>query len=682
MKGLPKAYDPKKVEEKIYKFWLKSGLFNPDNLPQDWKKPFSIVLPPPNVTGELHIGHALNAICQDIIIRKKRMEKFKTVWVPGLDHAGIATQAKVEKELKKEGKTRFDLGKEKFLEKVKEWAKKYGKIIIKQFQKLGCSLDWSRKRFTLDKNYSRAVKAAFSYYHKKGLIYKKERPVNWCPNCQTSLSDLEIEYQKVKGKLWYIKYRLKRGGEILVATTRPETMFGDVAIAFNPKDKRYKNLEKEKAILPILERELLILKDSLVDPGFGTGLVKVTPAHDLRDYEIALKNNLQLIKVIDEKGVLTGEVPPGYQGLKTSEARLRVVSQLKEMGLLEKEEDYEVTLPKCYRCNATLEIIPSLQWFLKMEKLAKKAKESIEKGEVLFFPENFKEYCLSWLNSVRDWCISRQIWWGHKIPIKGVEDVLDTWFSSALWPFAVFGWPKKTKDLKKFYPTNVLSTDRGILNLWVARMIFSGIEFLQKPPFRKVFVHPTVLTKEGKRMSKSLGTGISPVVLIENYGSDATRFGIIWQLEENQDIRFSEEHLVMGRKFVNKIWNASRFVLLQIGNRKIKLKEKIIAKKTFEKQILTSLKETIKFVNEALENFQFGKAAKKIYSFFWHEFCDKFIEEFKKEREKNYEFLVFILLSSLKILHPFLPFLTEKIYQLLPLQKKKLSIMIEDWPSF
>lgn len=682
MKELPKVYNPKETEEKIYKFWLKTGLFNPDNLPKNWKKTFSIVLPPPNVTGELHIGHALNAICQDILIRKKRMEKFKTVWVPGLDHAGIATQVKVEKELKKEGKSRFELGKKKFLEKVKEWSKKYSKIIIEQFQKLGCSLDWSRKKFTLDKSYSKAVKAAFYYYQKKGLIYRRERPVNWCPNCQTSLSELEIEYQKIKGKLWYIKYKLKEGGEVLVATTRPETIFGDVALAVNPKDKRYKNLVKKRAILPILQRELLILKDELVDPNFGTGIVKVTPAHDLKDYEIAQKNNLPLIKVIDENGLLTGEIPVEYRGLKTSEAKIKIISHLKNLGFLEREEDYEISLPKCYRCKSTLEVIPSFQWFLKMKELAENAKKTIEKEEVVFFPKKFKDHCLFWLNNVRDWCISRQIWWGHKIPIKGSEDVLDTWFSSALWPFAVFGWPEKTEDLKKFYPTDVLSTDRGILFLWVARMIFSGIEFLKKPPFKKVFVHPTVLTKEGKRMSKSLGTGISPVFLIEKYGSDATRFGIIWQLEGSQDIRFSEEHLIMGKKFVNKVWNASRFVLLEIGNKKIKIKKRIPAKKNFEIEAFNSLKETVKFLNEALENFQFGKAAKKIYSFFWHQFCDKFIEKFKKEKEKNYEFLVFLLLCSLKILHPFLPFLTETIYQKLPLQEKKISIMIEEWPSF
>lgn len=685
------VYDPKKVENRIYNLWLKSNFFNPDKLPGKRKKSYTIVIPPPNITGTLHMGHALNATIQDILIRWKRMRGFKTLWLPGTDHAGIATQNIVEKELKREGKTRFDLGQEKFIEKVWQWKEKYGNIILEQLKKMGSSCDWSRTRFTMDKNYSDAVKAAFLHYYKKGWIYRGKRVVNWCPRCQTSLSDLEIEYKEEKSHLWYICYPFnnqrqigKRQG-ITVATTRPETMLGDTAVAVNPKDKRYKNLVGKKVALPLANREIPIIEDKLVDPNFGTGAVKVTPAHDLVDYEIGLRHNLKIRQVIDEKGLITKEAPLPYQGLLTLEARQKVIADLENLGLLEKIEDYVHQIPKCYRCNTTIELIPSEQWFLKMQNLAKMAKESVKKREINFHPKNFEKSYFDWLKNIKDWCISRQLWWGHKIPLPGSNDVLDTWFSSALWPFATLGWPQKTKDLKIFYPTDALSTDRGIINLWIARMIFSGMEFMKKIPFRDVYIHATVLTKEGKRMSKSLGTGIDPLLLVEKYGADATRFGIAWQIMGGQDIRFVEDNIVMGRKFCNKIWNASRFVLLQIPKIKYQILNKNFKAKKLtatDKKILNNLNKTIGSVNQDLENFRFGLAARIIYNFFWHNFCDRYIEISKKQKgRESWQVLLYVLLISLKLLHPFVPFITEEIYQKLPLRDKKKSLMVEDWPK-
>jgi valyl-tRNA synthetase len=695
---IEKVYHPKKVEGKIYRLWLKTGFFNPDKLPGKRKKKFSIVLPPPNVTGSLHLGHALNCTIQDILIRWKRLQGFKTLWLPGTDHAGIATQYVVEKELKKEGKTRFDLGREKFLERIWQWIRKYGGIILEQFKKLGCSLDWSRTRFTMDEKYIEAVETAFHHYFKKGLIYKSKKPINWCKRCKTSLSDLEIEYEKEKGKLWYIRYQLKSQNSkvktknyIVVATTRPETMLGDSAVAVNPKDKRYKSLVGKIAILPLIEREIPIIADQRVDPEFGTGAVKVTPAHDLLDYEISLKHKLPLFEVIDKEGKMIN-VPSKYRGKETLQAREEIVKDLENLGFLAKSEDYEISLPICYRCHEVLEVLPSEQWFLKMKKLADFAKGAVKSGKVKFFPKRFEKIYFDWLNNIKDWCISRQIWWGHKIPIEGEESVLDTWFSSALWPFATLGWPEKTKDLKKFYPTDVLSTARDIINLWVARMIFSGIEFMKKLPFRYVFIHPTVLTKEGKRMSKSLGTGIDPMDLIEKYGADATRFGLIWQVKTGQDLKFDEATIQMGKKFCNKIWNAARYVLIQAQNSRFKsqnLKLNLKSEKLTraDKRILKSLNETIKTVNKYLEKFEFGKAAENLYHFFWHNFCDVYIEK-SKEQLKNQKIqkqttniLLYLLLQSLILLHPFIPFITEEIYQKLPIKNKKVSIMIENWPA-
>jgi len=679
---LSKTYRPEETENKIYQFWLKTGFFNPDKLKTSKKKSYSIVIPPPNVTGELHMGHAMNATIQDILIRRKRMQGIKTVWIPGTDHAGIATQNVVEKNLRKEGLSRFDLGKEKFVERIWQWREKYGSIILNQFKKIGASCDWSRTRFTMDKDYVKAVETAFLHYYKKGWIYRGERVISWCPRCKTSLSDLEIEYQEEKGKLWHLKYPLKDKGFIVVATTRPETMLGDTAVAVNPKDKRYKDIIGKTVVLPIQNREIPIVADRLVDMDFGTGAVKVTPSHDITDWEIKERNNLKSIKIIDENGKMTNE--SGIcQGLDPYQCREKVIEILQNENLIEKIEEFNHSLPYCYRCHSIIEPIASKQWFLKMDVLSKAAIQAIKSGKVKFIPKRFEKIYFDWLKNIKDWCISRQIWWGHKIPLPEETDVLDTWFSSALWPFAVFGWPKKNKDFDKFYPTSVLSTARDIINLWVARMIFSSLEFTKKIPFQTIYIHPTVLTKEGKRMSKSLGTGIDPINLIEKYGADATRFGISWQLTGGQDVRFTEDNIVMGKKFCNKIWNASRFVMMQIGKKPIPDIKKFKALTEADKKIIKSLQKTTKAIDKALDEFQFGKATHIIYDFFWKDFCDVYIEKSKsqKNRKNTQKILLYVLSNSLKLLHPFTPFITEQIYQTLPVKNKKKCLMIEEWPK-
>ncbi len=693
---LSKTYNPKNVEDRIYKLWLKSGFFNPDNLPGKRKKTYTIVLPPPNITGSLHMGHALNATVQDILIRQKRMQGYSTLWLPGTDHAGIATQNVVEKQLKKEGKTRFDLGKEKLIKRIWKWKEKYGDIILNQFKRLGSSCDWSRTRFTMDKDYAKAVKTTFLHYYKKNWIYKGKRVVNWCSRCQTSLSDLELDYKEEKGKLYYISYPLtEKRKVIVVATTRPETMLGDMAIAVNPKDKRYKKLVGQKAILPIINQEIPIIKDFLVDPKFGTGAVKITPAHDSTDYQISLNHNLKMNQVIDENTKMMGNIPKRFLRLSTLEARKLIIKELKEQGLVKEIKPYTHRVPYCYRCKTKIENIPSEQWFLKMEQLAKTAKAQVKKGRIKFYPKRFEKIYFDWLENIRDWCISRQIWWGHKIPLKDQNDVLDTWFSSALWPFATLGWPQKSNDLEKFYPTSVLSTARDIINLWVLRMIFSGMEFMKKPPFTTIYIHPTVLAEDGTKMSKSTGNVIDPIDLIDEYGADATRFGIIWGVTGGQDMRFVKDNIVMGKKFCNKIWNATRFVLIQVQtasrkpqNYSLKLKTKSLA--SSDKKILKALDKTIKVVNKNLNNFEFGKVTHILYDFFWHDFCDKYIESAKlkvqnaknkKEKEQAIRVLLYVLVTSLKLLHPFIPFITEEIYQTLPIKNKQKCLMVETWPK-
>ncbi len=724
---MDKRFDAKKIEEEIYSFWEKGDFFKPENSRKE-KEPFSVVIPPPNVTGVLHMGHALNSLLQDIIIRKKRMEGYETVWVPGTDHAGIATQNVVEKKLKKEGKTRFDLGREKFLEKVWEWKEEYGNLILNQFKKLGVSCDWSRTRFTMDAKYTKAVKKAFNLYWKRGWIYRGERAVNWCKRCRTSLSELELEYSEEKGTLFYIKYPLtepRRKGEfITVATTRPETMLGDTAVAINPDDKKHKGLTGKSVILPIVGREIPIISDLAVESKFGTGAVKVTPFHSVADFSVAQKHNIEGKRVINEEGKMAGEIPEELTGLDAGVAREEILKILEKENLLEKKEEITHKIPHCYRCGEKVEIIPSNQWFVKMDELSKIAAEPVRQGEIKFFPERWKKPYLDWLSGAYDWCISRQIWWGHKLPVwfcqnekdkffvsleshpqkceicgkceaKQSEDVFDTWFSSAIWPFAVFGWPEKTEDLEKFFPVNVLSTARDIINLWVVRMIFSARAFLGKNPFSKIIIHPTIVTKKGERMSKSKGTGIDPLNLVENYGADATRFGLAWQATESQDIRFSEDDISAGRKFATKIWNATRFVLLTIGDdkRKIREEEMLSGKMSDsltdnDKDIVRKLNRTIMSVSQDLENFQFAKAAKSIYHFFWGEFCDKYIETAKKQIEENEEraertkeVLLVVLLNSLKLLHPFIPFITEKIYSFLSVAGKEKALIISNWPE-
>ncbi len=715
---LDKVYNPKTVEEKIYELWDKSGFFNPYNLPIAAKEPFVIMMAPPNVTGSLHMGHALENTIADILIRWKRMKGYRTLWLPGTDHAGIATQNVVEKELRKQGTSRHMLGREKFLEKVWEWKEKYGNIILNQLKKLGVSADWSRTRFTMDAQYRKAVDSAFIHYYEKGWIYRGERVINWCPRCRTSLSDLEVEYREETTKLWYLKYPIvaPTGGRsddfVIVATTRPESMLGDAAVAVNPKDKRYKALVGERVKLPIVKREVPIVADAAVDMKFGTGAVKVTPAHDLLDAEIANRHDLPYYQVIGEDGKMTEKAGEVCVGLSSKECREKVIELLQADGLIDHVEDYLHNVSVCSRCSAVIEPLLSRQWFLKMDELAKAALDAVKSKKVKIIPKNFEKPYFSWLKNIKDWCISRQIWWGHQIPAwhcacKGERqtifvgekppttrcagckepwerfpDVLDTWFSSALWPFATLGWPEKTKDLEKFYPTNFITNAREIVNLWDMRMIFSGMEFMDKPPFEQMLVHATILNNEGKRMSKSLGTGIDPLELIEKYGADALRFGLIWQAMGHQDIRWDETAVVAGKKFANKIWNASRFVMGRLPDgAKLdvpSLSSMASAKRETDEDSRKILKEALKTktqVEKHLEKLEFGHALHLIYDFFWHKYCDVYLEAAKELGDNNIV-LVAVLLESLKMLHPFMPFVTEEIYQKLPLRDKSL-LMVE-----
>lgn len=690
MADFSKPYDPKSTEDSIYKKWREAGYFNPDNLPdqdeRNKKGAFTIVLPPPNVTGSLHMGHALNATIQDILIRKKRMEGHKTLWLPGTDHAGIATQNVVEKKLKKEGITRHDLGREKFLEKVWEWKEEYGNKILGQLEKIGASCDWDRTRFTMDDEYRKAVEAAFLNYYNKGLIYQGERVINWCKRCLTSLSDLELEHEEEKGKLYFIKYPIKgKDSFVTVATTRPETMLGDTAVAVNPKDERYRDLIGEKVVLPIQNREIPIVSDEAIDKEFGTGAVKVTPNHSIIDSEIADRHDLPRITIINTYGKMTDQAGSEFAGLSAQDAREKVVTMLEEQNLIEKIEDHAHRVAKCYRCGSIIEPQPSKQWFVKMEELAKKTKEAIERGDVKFNDDRWKKLSLDWLSNIRDWCISRQIWWGHKIPLDGVDDVLDTWFSSALWPFATLGWPdKNAKDLKEFFPTQVLSTARDIINLWVLRMIFSSIEFMDgQMPFKDVIIHPTVLAKSGQRMSKSLGTGVDPLDLIEKYGADATRFGLIYQMMGGQDMKFDESHLLAGKKFANKLWNISRFVIAKTeGNFASEIDLSGDALDGAEgDSLIKNLHSVIDLANKDIDNFIFGPALHAIYDFVWHDFADKYIESSKSRDTKDVKIVLsYTLVNILKLLHPFMPFITEEIWSELPIKDKKLLI-VENWPQ-
>jgi valyl-tRNA synthetase len=722
-KELPKTYNPKKVENRIYQYWEKKGYFKPQI--KESKKPYTIVIPPPNVTGSLHMGHALNNTLQDILIRRARMQGKPTLWLPGIDHAGIATQNVVEKQLQKEGKSRQDLGREKFTKRVWEWVDEYGHIIIDQLKKMGCSCDWSRQRFTMDKDYSAAINAAFKHYYEKGLIYQGERVINWCPRCQTALSDIEVEYKEQPATLYYFKY--DKNFPITIATTRPETKLGDTAVVVNPDDDRYKEYigKTYKAHFAGKDLDIKIIVDKSIDPKFGSGAVGITPAHSLADAELAAKNNLPQIKIIDEFGKMTKEAGADYRGLKAKEAQEKVIEWLKDNNLIEKKEEITNNLSVCYRCGKELEPQPSKQWFLKMSTLIKPAIEAIEKDKIKLTPTRWKKVYLDWMKNIKDWCISRQIWWGHRLPVweveikdqkskiknpiyvgdnpptgyEQVEDVLDTWFSSALWPFAALGWPrppaqgagvagrpKKTDDLAYFYPTSILSTARDINMLWVVRMIFSGYEFMAEKPFSQVYIHPTVFNKDGKRMSKSLGTGVDPLELMEKYSADAIRFGLTFQTTGTQDIKFDENTLLAGKKFANKIWNMARFIIMNLENSNVKsqMSNEIPNPKTeADKKIQKSLINLVNSVNFDLDAFRFGQALHSIYDFTWHNFADIYIEKAKEQlndeslKVTTQNNLYYILTVTLKLLHPFMPHLTEEIWQKLPIEG---DLIISNWP--
>jgi len=688
MNELPKAYDPKQTEDRIYELWQESGAFTPQI--KEGEKPFVIVIPPPNVTGSLHMGHALNNTIQDILIRRARMKGIPTLWIPGTDHAGIATQNVVEKQLQKEGTSRHDLGREEFIKRVWQWVDQYGNIIIDQLKKMGCSCDWSRQRFTMDEGYIEAVNAAFKHYYDKGWIYQGERVINWCVRCQTSLSDIEVEYKEQNTKLYFFKY--DKNFPISIATTRPETKLGDTGVAVNPTDDRYKKYIGQSFEIDFagVKRTIKIIADPSIDPKFGTGAVGVTPAHSITDSEIAEKNDLKFITIIDQFGKMTKEAGE-FEGLKVKEAREQVIEWLKKENLLEKEEDLINNLSVCYRCDKELEPQPSKQWFLKMSELIKPEIEAVEKDEIKLIPTRWKKVYLDWMENIRDWCISRQIWWGHKIPIEGTDDVLDTWFSSALWPFATLGWPKETADLKYFYPTTILSTARDINMLWVVRMIFSGLEFMKAAPFEKVYVHPTVFNLEGRRMSKSLGTGVDPLQLIDQYGADAVRFGLTYINTGTQDIKFDENAILAGQKFANKLWNISRFAMLQTANSKLQTSSSNQVpnpKSEIDKTILEKTAAIIKSTEENLDNFRFGQAAHDLYDFVWHDFADIYLEEAKKQMENaeyrinTTEILIFVLRTSLLLLHPIMPFVTEEIWQILKEnQLTKENLIVASWPK-
>ena len=716
MKELPKVYEPQQVEGRIYRMWMDHDCFKAT--PDPDKKPFSIVMPPPNVTGQLHMGHAMDATLQDILTRFKRMQGYEALWLPGTDHAGIATQIKVEEELRtKEGLTRYDLGREKFLQRVWEWKEKYGNRIVEQQKKMGASCDWSRSRFTMDEGCSRAVRETFCELYDKGLIYKGSRIINWCPHCLTALSDAEVEYVDKPGHLWYIRYPLADGsGDIVVATTRPETMMGDTGVAVNPEDEKFKHLIGKKCILPIMNREIPIVGDEYCEIGFGTGAVKMTPAHDPNDFEVGLRHNLEVIRVIADDGTINENGGP-YNGMDRYECRNAIVKDLEEQGYLVKTEPYSHNVGTCYRCHNDVEPLISAQWFVKMEPLAKEAIRVVQDGTIKFVPERFTKTYINWMENVHDWCISRQLWWGHQIPawycddcchinvsredpskcekcgsthLTREEDVLDTWFSSALWPFSTLGWPDlDSADLKYWYPTSVMVTGYDIIFFWVARMIFSGMEQMKKEPFKTVFIHGLVRDDKGRKMSKSLGNGIDPLEMAEKYGADALRFNLITGNSPGNDARFYVEKCEAMRNFANKIWNASRFVMMNLSIDHVELPEQLELE---DKWVLSKLNTLVKEVTDNMDAFEIGVASAKVYDFIWDTYCDWFIELCKARLTGDDEcakinaqnVLCYVLIETLKLLHPFMPFITEEIYQALPhtAEDKGEFIMLQKWPEY
>ena len=711
-KELPKVYEPREVEGRVYEMWEKNGCFEGHRDPD--KRPFTIVMPPPNVTGQLHMGHAMDCTLQDILIRFKRMQGYAALWVPGTDHAGIATQIKVEEELRKsEGLTRYDLGREKFLERVWDWKHKFGNRIVEQQKKLGASCDWSRARFTMDEGLSNAVRHVFVSLYNKGLIYKGSRIINWCPHCVTALSDAEVEYKEKPGHLWHIRYPIagEEGRYVTVATTRPETMLGDTGVAVNPEDGRYRDIVGKKCILPLVNKEIPIVADAYVDMEFGTGCVKMTPAHDPNDFEVGLRHNLESIRVLDDNGKVV-EGYGRYSGMDRYEARKAIVADLEEQGYLVKVEEHTHNVGTCYRCGTDVEPIISAQWFVKMEPLAREALRVVNDGEVKFVPDRFSKIYTNWMENVHDWCISRQLWWGHRIPawtcedcggmtvsetdptecqhchsthIHQEEDVLDTWFSSALWPFSTLGWPDEgSEDFKYFYPTDVLVTGYDIIFFWVARMIFSACEHTGKPPFHTVFIHGLVRDDKGRKMSKSLGNGIDPLEMADQYGADALRFNLITGNSPGNDMRFYTERCEAMRNFANKIWNASRFLMMNLTIDRCELPDRLELE---DKWILSKLNSVIPEVTENMERYELGVAAQKVYDFIWDSYCDWYIEltktrlqgEDEDSKLRAQQVLCYVLTETLKPLHPFMPFITEEIWQALPHSGDYL--MLQQWPQ-
>jgi valyl-tRNA synthetase len=708
---LPPAYDPKSFEDRLYKFWLDNNLFAPDLNRKG--RPYVIVIPPPNVTGVLHMGHGLNNSLQDVLIRYHRMAGELTLWLPGSDHAGIATQAVVEKQLKQQGTSREQIGRERFIEETWKVTNKHHDIIVQQLQKIGSSCDWQRERFTLDEGLSRAVREVFVSLYEKGLVYKGNYLVNWCWSCGTAISDDEVEHEEIEGRMYHYRYPLADGsGSIEIATTRPETMLGDTALAVHPDDKRYKNLVGKQALLPLTERMLPIVADTYVDMEFGSGVVKVTPAHDPNDYEIGKRHNLPRINILNPDNTLNNNVPERYRGLKVAEARKRVVEDIKKAGLYIRDEKHMHTVGHCYRCHSLIEPFLSDQWFVRMRPLADKALEAWEKGEVSFYPRKWENTYVHWLRNIRDWCISRQLWWGHRIPVwycdacgemtvsredpSGCEhcgsreirqdpDVLDTWFSSALWPFSTLGWPDQTEDLKIFYPTSTLVTAYEIIFFWVARMIMMGLEFMGEVPFSDVYIHGLVRDTQGRKMSKSLGNGVDPLDVVDEYGADALRFTLSFLAAQGQDILMDKESFKLGSKFANKIWNASRFILMNLEDRTLVKQPDLDA---VDRWIGHRLNLTAQSARDALNQYRFNDASQAVYEYFWNDFCDWYIETAKlaldgeDEAEKNRKITIClrILEESLRLLHPFLPYVTEEIYQKLP--NHGPSIVTAAYPEF